>query len=156
LRKSVGRRIENSGAHTKILLEYIYLPLLTSRDIDFDLENDTDRCLHGLDPDSSRFNPSDVQRVTQIFDHPQFFIDGAGANDIVQGANGDCWFISALSTLSTAEGLVEKSCVAVSCSHTSTTLLRLSSFHSAMRTLACMDLFSSAILPGRQSLSMSM
>ena len=73
--------------------------------------------MHGLDPDGDTFSPSDVQRVTQIFDKPKFFIDGAGANDIVQGAIKNCWFLSALSTLSTAEGLVEKSCVAVSHVH---------------------------------------
>jgi hypothetical protein len=54
-----------------------------------------------------------VQRVTKIFDHPQFFIDGANSNDIVQGAIGDCWFVSALATMSTAPGLVERFCVAV-------------------------------------------
>jgi hypothetical protein len=59
------------------------------------------------------FKPSDVQRVTQIFDKPSFFIDGADSNDIVQGALGDCWFCSALATMSTAKGLVEKFCVAV-------------------------------------------
>jgi hypothetical protein len=52
--------------------------------------------------------------VTQIFDNPQFFIDGAGAHDIVQGAIGNCWFLSGLATITTPEGLVEKLCVAVS------------------------------------------
>ncbi|KIK66127.1 hypothetical protein GYMLUDRAFT_257995 [Collybiopsis luxurians FD-317 M1] len=87
------------------------------RDTEFDLENDRDRCLHSLlDPASEEsseiYSPSDVQRVTQIFDKPQFFINGANSNDIVQGAIGDCWFVSALATMSTAEGLVEKFCVA--------------------------------------------
>ncbi|KAG6809999.1 hypothetical protein H0H92_013781 [Tricholoma furcatifolium] len=86
------------------------------RDIEFDLELDRNRCLHGLtdlsDPDFSQFNPSDVQRVTQIFSKPSFFIDGANANDIVQGALGDCWFVSALATMSTSGGLIEKFCVA--------------------------------------------
>jgi hypothetical protein len=59
------------------------------------------------------YTPSDVQRATQIFDKPSFFIDGADSNDIVQGALGDCWFCSALATMSTAKGLVEKFCVAV-------------------------------------------
>ncbi|KAJ7880174.1 cysteine proteinase [Mycena leptocephala] len=80
------------------------------RDIEFDLENDREKCLHGLSGGS--FNPSDVQRVTDIFENPQFFIDGANSNDIVQGAIGDCWFVSALATMSTAPGLVEKFCVA--------------------------------------------
>lgn len=82
------------------------------RDIEFDLENDKSRCLHGLDEINPMYMPSDVQRVTQIFDKPSFFIDGADSNDIVQGNLGDCWFCSALATMSTAKGLVEKFCVA--------------------------------------------
>lgn len=86
------------------------------RDIEFDLENDRERCLNGLTPIDESYTPSDVQRVTQIFDKPQFFIDGADSNDIEQGGIGDCWFVSALATMSTAPGLVEKFCVAV-CGH---------------------------------------
>ncbi|KAF5382243.1 hypothetical protein D9757_008962 [Collybiopsis confluens] len=82
------------------------------RDTEFDLENDRDRCLHSLFGPQLAYAPSDIRRVTQIFDNPQFFIDGANSNDIVQGAIGDCWFVSALATMSTAEGLVEKFCVA--------------------------------------------
>ncbi|KAF8662801.1 hypothetical protein AX16_001083 [Volvariella volvacea WC 439] len=81
------------------------------RDIEFDLENDRDRCLHGVSQNTT-YDPSDVQRVTQIFDKPSFFIGGADSNDIVQGALGDCWFLSALSTMSTSPGLIEKFCVA--------------------------------------------
>ena len=88
--------------------------LTLPRDIEFDLEYDRERCLHGLNPTPlDSFNPVDVQRVTQIFDNPQFFVDGAQSNDIVQGGLGDCWFLSALATMSTASGLVEKFCVAV-------------------------------------------
>ncbi|KAG6832571.1 hypothetical protein H0H87_001227 [Tephrocybe sp. NHM501043] len=83
------------------------------RDIEFDLENDQYRCLHGLDfPAAGKYTPSDIQRVTQIFDKPQFFVDGADSNDIIQGKIGDCWFLSALATVSTAKGLVEKFCIA--------------------------------------------
>ncbi|KAJ6606943.1 hypothetical protein B0H10DRAFT_2073937, partial [Mycena sp. CBHHK59/15] len=81
-------------------------------DIEFDLENDRAACLNGLSPIDEYYSPSDVRRVTQIFEKPQFFVDGASSNDIVQGAIGDCWFLSALATMSTAEGLVEKFCVA--------------------------------------------
>ncbi|KAG6837413.1 hypothetical protein H0H93_010031 [Arthromyces matolae] len=80
------------------------------RDVEFDLELDKQRCLHGID--KKIFSPSDVQRVTQIFDTPSFFIDGADSNDIVQGAIGNCWFVSALATMSTCAGLIEKFCVA--------------------------------------------
>ncbi|KAJ6461187.1 hypothetical protein C8R47DRAFT_1160099 [Mycena vitilis] len=82
------------------------------RDIEFDLENDKDACLNGLTISGEYYAPSDVRRVTQIFENPQFFVDGASSNDIQQGALGDCWFLSAMATMSTSEGLVEKFCVA--------------------------------------------
>ncbi|KAJ6472033.1 hypothetical protein C8R45DRAFT_1013813 [Mycena sanguinolenta] len=83
------------------------------RDIEFDLENDKYACLNGLNflADES-YSPSDTRRAGQIFDNPQFFVDGANSNDIMQGQVGDCWFLSALATMATAEGLVEKFCVA--------------------------------------------
>ncbi|KAK0437266.1 uncharacterized protein EV420DRAFT_1588780 [Desarmillaria tabescens] len=81
------------------------------RDHEFDLQNDRFRCLHGL-ASEERYNPSDVLRVTQIFSNPQFFVDGASSNDIAQGKIGDCWFVSALATMCTSPGLVEKFCVA--------------------------------------------
>ncbi|CCO34617.1 Calpain-1 catalytic subunit [Rhizoctonia solani AG-1 IB] len=83
------------------------------RDVEFDLEEDKERCLHGLGTaEDDRYTPSDVMRVTQIFDKPQFFIDGAKWSDIMQGRLGDCWFLSALATVSTMEDLIEKICVA--------------------------------------------
>ncbi|KAF7312318.1 Calpain catalytic domain-containing protein [Mycena indigotica] len=83
------------------------------RDIEFDLENDRNLCLHGLSmsPENS-FNPSDVRRVTEIFDNPQFFVDGARSSDIIQGALGDCWFVSALATMATKPNLIKSLCVA--------------------------------------------
>jgi hypothetical protein len=64
---------------------------------------------------SETYAPADVHRVTQVFDDPTFFSEGsAGSNDIVQGELQDCWFLSALATVSTANGLIEKLCVAVS------------------------------------------
>ncbi|KAF8695654.1 Cysteine proteinase, partial [Rhizoctonia solani] len=83
------------------------------RDVEFDLEEDKERCLHGLGtPPAKQYAPSDVMRVTQIFDEPRFFIDGANWSDITQGRLGDCWFLSALATVSTMEDLIEKICVA--------------------------------------------
>ncbi|KAG9093462.1 hypothetical protein FRC07_011459, partial [Ceratobasidium sp. 392] len=83
------------------------------RDVEFDVEEDKERCLHGLaTPDKDRYTPADVMRVHQIFDKPKFFINGANWSDITQGVLGDCWFLSALATVSTIKDLIEKICVA--------------------------------------------
>lgn len=57
------------------------------------------------------FRPMAVKRVVDIFDHPQFFIDGPTANDVRQGRDGDCWLMAALCTLSNKPGLIERCCV---------------------------------------------
>ncbi|CAE6446482.1 unnamed protein product [Rhizoctonia solani] len=83
------------------------------RDVEFDLVDDRDRCLHSLDTEEdNQHSPADVLRVTDIFDNPQFFVDGVGADDISQGSLGDCWFLSALTTITTMPQLIEKICVA--------------------------------------------
>ncbi|OBT63200.1 hypothetical protein VE03_07754 [Pseudogymnoascus sp. 23342-1-I1] len=59
--------------------------------------------------------PPAVKRVGDIFDNPQFYVDGASAKDVRQGGSGDCWFMSALMALcnsSGADSLLEKVCVA--------------------------------------------
>ena len=47
-----------------------------------------------------------------IFDEPHFYIDGMSANDVRQGRDGDCWFMSSICTLSNKEDLLERVCVA--------------------------------------------
>ena len=97
----VGQRI---GSSSKIYNSFLFLRHNTSylgcRDIEFDLENDKNRCLYGLALQSNEnLSPanSDVRRVA------------ADSND----ALGHCWFLSALATVSTAPGLVEESRVDV-------------------------------------------
>ena len=56
--------------------------------------------------------PPWVKRVEDIFEKPQFFIDGASAEDVHQGEDGDCWFLAALMALCAKKELVDKLCVA--------------------------------------------
>lgn len=85
-----------------------------TRDAEFDLEHDEERCLHGLaTPNYNRFTPCDVQRVSNIFDNPRFIAGGTYSPGLVQGRYTHWWFLSAL-TAATASSLVETSCVAVS------------------------------------------
>ena len=64
------------------------------------------------EPEDEDLKPADVMRVTDIFDNPQFYIDGASSSDVVQGALGDCWFLSAIANVASVPGLIEKICVA--------------------------------------------
>ncbi|TVY57332.1 Calpain-5 [Lachnellula cervina] len=88
-------------------------------DLEFDLKgwNGKKDCLRTLTATSEDdpyvgFSPGSVKRVTDIFDNPQFFVEGATANDIRQGRDGDCWLLAALCTLGNKQGLIEKVCVA--------------------------------------------
>lgn len=88
-------------------------PAPLCRDIEFDLEEDRECCLYGLNtPLEGRPNPSDVRRVTQIFKKPRFFHEGPNWSDVIQGDIGNCWFLSGVTTVATMPGLVEKFCVA--------------------------------------------
>jgi hypothetical protein len=58
------------------------------------------------------FNPRSAKRVVEIFDKPEFYINGPTANDVRQGRDGDCWLMAALCLLSNMPGLIEKLCVA--------------------------------------------
>ena len=50
--------------------------------------------------------------MEDIFDDPQFFIDGATPQDVHQGSGGDCWFLAALMAVSAKPTLIEDLCVA--------------------------------------------
>jgi hypothetical protein len=63
------------------------------------------------EPDSSAI-PEGVKRVGDIFEDPKFFVEGASANDVRQGSDGDCWFLAALATLANKPDLIERICVA--------------------------------------------
>lgn len=56
-------------------------------------------------------SPGAVHRVDWIFDKPQFEVDGFNSSDVVQGANGDCWFIAAVATICSNPDLMKKVCV---------------------------------------------
>jgi len=93
-------------------------------DTHFEIEHDlkiTRRrdCLDGLYSTSTtstttgdRANPTDVKRVTEIFENPTFFDEGAGAtyDDIIQGSLGDCWLLAAFSILTCNPTLVKAIC----------------------------------------------
>lgn len=55
--------------------------------------------------------PGSVHRVDWIFEKPQFEIDGFSSSDVVQGSNGDCWFIAAVATICSNPELMSKVCV---------------------------------------------
>jgi hypothetical protein len=61
-------------------------------------------------PDDLR--PLGVHRVDWIFEKPAFVVDGYSNADVKQGADGDCWWLAAVCTLCSVEGLVERVCVA--------------------------------------------
>ncbi|WPH00465.1 Hypothetical protein R9X50_00329400 [Acrodontium crateriforme] len=56
--------------------------------------------------------PPWIKRVEDIFDNPQFFIDGATATDVHQGNSGDCWFLASLMAVTAKKELIENLCVA--------------------------------------------
>ncbi|TDL21385.1 cysteine proteinase [Rickenella mellea] len=81
------------------------------RDLEWDLESKRDLCLH--QPDHSvQYHPTAVKRVPQIFEDPQFYVDGVNVSDIVQGSIGDCWFMNAISAVASKPKLIENLCVA--------------------------------------------
>ena len=98
-----------------LLTEHFYPPL-SRRDVEFDLENDSHRCLHNL-MDSNIFLTSDVRRVPAIFENPVFYSGTPKSAEIVQGAVEDCYLVSALSTMTSVDRLIKNLCVAVCMIH---------------------------------------
>lgn len=120
--KHVEREIQSFGAlvpsarllvQASQVLAQRFHDLYIHSDVEFDLEEDREKCLHGLDTkQTDRSDPSDVQRITQVFRDPEFFVDGASSTDVVQGALGNCWFLSGAAAVATMPELVENFCVA--------------------------------------------
>ncbi|KAF1817906.1 cysteine proteinase, partial [Dissoconium aciculare CBS 342.82] len=87
------------------------------QDRSFDLDNDMD-CMKERSPNLHCDETEDidfppwVKRVEDIFDDPHFFIDGASAEDVHQGNDGDCWFLAALMAVTAKKDLISKLCVA--------------------------------------------
>lgn len=76
-------------------------------DLEADLKLDVRDCLESLsnrresrgDDDEPEMQPPPlkpmgVKRVADIFDKPEFFIDGPSTNDVRQGKGGDCWLLA--------------------------------------------------------------
>ncbi|KAL3476215.1 hypothetical protein BJX99DRAFT_146121 [Aspergillus californicus] len=80
-------------------------------DIEMDLKSGQRSCLDGLDEQNDAMRPRGVKRVTEIFENPQFYVNGPTASDVRQGRDGDCWFMAALCTMGNKDGLIEKICV---------------------------------------------
>lgn len=81
-------------------------------DIELDLKSGMRHYLDGLDKVNEEMRPRGVKRVTEIYQNPQFFVNGPTASDVRQGYDGDCWLMAALCTMGNKAGLIEKICVA--------------------------------------------
>jgi hypothetical protein len=57
---------------------------------------------------NSNGGPGSVHRIDWIFDEPKFEVDGFSSSDLVQGQNGDCWFIAAVATICSNPGLIQQ------------------------------------------------
>jgi hypothetical protein len=77
-------------------------------DIELDLKSHTRDCLKNLKNSGDSLQPKGVKRVTDIFEKPQFYVNGPTATDVKQGRDGDCYLMAALSGLGCMEGLIEK------------------------------------------------
>ena len=73
--------------------------------------NNTANTLLNNEPDVPTSGPQSIHRIDWIFEDPKFEVDGYSSSDVVQGANGDCWFIAAVATICSNPDLIEKVCV---------------------------------------------
>ncbi|QKX59290.1 uncharacterized protein TRUGW13939_06422 [Talaromyces rugulosus] len=81
-------------------------------DLEFDLKTGKRNCLDGLRGRNQEMLPRGVKRVTDIFENPQFFINGPTPGDVRQGRDGDCWLMAALCTMGNKEDIINRICVA--------------------------------------------
>ncbi len=77
-------------------------------DIEWDLKSGQRNCLDGLSTPGDSMKPKGVKRVTDIFENPQFYINGPTAGDVRQGRDGDCYLMAALCGLGNMKGLIDK------------------------------------------------
>ena len=85
-----------------------------NRDIDFDIENDADQCLYNLMDSNTSSAAMEARRVTEIFENPVFYSGTSDSAQAVQRAIENCYLVSALSTLTSTDRLIQNLCVAVS------------------------------------------
>ncbi|KAJ3009877.1 UNVERIFIED_CONTAM: hypothetical protein HDU68_002451 [Siphonaria sp. JEL0065] len=91
------------------------------RDRYFDLKFDNQDCLKKLsvpaedqddDGDDFYYQQGTVERIQKLFEKPAFFKNGGMLpGDIEQGAEGDCWFLAALSILASDPALLKRTMV---------------------------------------------
>ncbi|KAG8833691.1 hypothetical protein FRC17_010223 [Serendipita sp. 399] len=110
--KTISRLCRSRNTKFRFVLLLVRVELVIdappNRDPAFDLENDQDLCLKPLDPPSDEaLSPAGVY----IWDEPHFFIDGTASSDVEQGSLGDCWFLSALASVASIPGFLDKICV---------------------------------------------
>ncbi|KIV90165.1 hypothetical protein, variant [Exophiala mesophila] len=80
-------------------------------DIEWDLKSGQRNCLDGLSTPGDGMRPKGVKRVTDIFENPQFYINGPTAGDVRQGRDGDCYLMAALCGLGNMKGLINRVCI---------------------------------------------
>jgi hypothetical protein len=108
----VGPETESSGKSQGLSLSACTYTFPGTSDVDFDLENDGNHGLHGLES-SNVFNPPQVRRVTDIFDNPAFYTGTPESAEIIEGEAMNCHLVSALSNITSMDHLIKSVCVVV-------------------------------------------